>query len=136
MVRVRMVITPDAQIAFGRFAFGAQIIARIQFHAVVARVLAYVFERQYLADSSRAVFDHAQQQTAALFGESPLAVAFDLVDLFRCQFDAHWWLVVGGWWLVVGIRFNQPPTTNHQPPFLIPPRISRSNTCWRRRTGW
>jgi len=39
--------------------FGAQIIARIEFYAVVARVPAYVFERQYLADDSRAVFDHA-----------------------------------------------------------------------------
>src|SRR5262249_13385198 len=100
MVRVRMVIAPDAQIAFGRFAFGAQLIARIRFHAVVSRVLAYVFERQYLADASCAVFDHAQQQTAALFGESPLAVAFDLVELFRCQSDAHWSLVTGHWSLV------------------------------------
>src|SRR5262245_65951364 len=121
MVRVRMVIAPDAQIAFGRFAFGAQIIARIQFHAVVARVLAYVFERQNLTDDSRAVFDHAQQQSAALFGKSPLAVTFDLIELFSCQFNAHWWLVVGAWWLVVGIRFNQPPTTNYHAPILTPP---------------
>src|SRR5215475_14042389 len=25
-----------------------------------------------------------------------------------------WWLVVGGWWFVA--IYNQPPTTNHQPP--------------------
>src|SRR5262249_3707388 len=61
MIRVRMVIAPDAQVAFGRFAFGAQVIARIQFHAVVARILAYVFERQYLMDDSLAAFDHAEQ---------------------------------------------------------------------------
>src|SRR5215470_7272594 len=97
MIRVRMVITPDAQIALHRFAFGAQVIARIKLHAVVARVLSYVFERQYLADDAGAVLDHAQKQTAAFFGEGSLAVAFDLFELFRCQFNAHWWLASGAW---------------------------------------
>src|SRR5262249_21894435 len=89
MIRVRMVITPDAQIPLRRFTFGAQVIARIKLHAVVARVLADVFERQYLADEARAVFDYAQQQTSAFFGEGSLAVALDLFELFGCQFNAH-----------------------------------------------
>src|SRR5215470_11731750 len=89
MIRVRMVITPDAQISRDRFTFGAQIIARIKLHAVMARVLADVFERQYLADDARSVFDYAQQQTAAFFGEGSLAVALDLFQLIGCQFNAH-----------------------------------------------
>src|SRR5262245_5704755 len=84
-----MIIAPDAQAPLRRFTFGAQIITRIELYAVVAGILAYVFERQYLAYDSGPVLDHAQQQTTAFFGEGSLAVAFDLFELFGCQFYAH-----------------------------------------------
>src|SRR5262245_47528448 len=89
MIRVGMVITPDAQIPFRRFTFGAQVIARIELHPVVAGVLADVFKWQDLEDDARAVLDQTQQQASAFFGKGSLAVAFDLFELFRCQFNAH-----------------------------------------------
>src|SRR5262245_35718687 len=89
MIRVRMVITPDAQIPLRRFTFGAEVIARIELNSVVARVLADVFKWQYLEDDARAILDRSQQQTAAFFWEGSLAVALDLFELFGCQFNAH-----------------------------------------------
>src|SRR5262245_14432581 len=89
MIRVRMVITPDAQIPFRRFTFGAQVISWIEFHPVVARILSDVFKWQYIEDDADAVLDQAEQQPAAFFREGSLAMAFDLFELFGCQFNAH-----------------------------------------------
>src|SRR5574341_1681917 len=90
MIRMRVVVAPDAQTTFGGFPVGVVVIERLQFDTIVTRIFADVFKRQYFADDTHAVFEDAQQQPAAFFGIRPLAVALDLFDLSGCQFDAHY----------------------------------------------
>src|SRR5262249_17736584 len=101
--RVVVVLSVVIKTTFGRFEQRMAVLQKVR---ICGDEFDLVFIFQVVYDSFEQAFFSAADLTAAV--SRPLSGSFQRSHF--CSFG--WWLVVGGWWLA----FNQPPTTNHQPP--------------------